>query len=77
MVRLTDRPDMTLDVYSGRKTTTTTINENKQGDSLRDDAIWPFFLPSAASLGSRFDVFDIGRWKGVTVGKGLAYYDTE
>ena len=24
MVRLTDRPDMTLDVYRGRKTTTTT-----------------------------------------------------
>ena len=24
MVRLTDRPDMTLDVYCGRKTTTTT-----------------------------------------------------
>ena len=25
MVRLTDRPDMTLDVYRGRKTTTTTL----------------------------------------------------
>ena len=25
MVRLTDRPDMTLDVYRGRKTTTTII----------------------------------------------------
>ena len=25
VVRLTDRPDMTLDVYRGRKTTTTTI----------------------------------------------------
>ena len=27
MVRLSDRPDMTLDVYGGRKTTTTTIND--------------------------------------------------
>ena len=26
VVRLTDRPDMTLDVYRGRKTTTTTLN---------------------------------------------------
>ena len=26
MVRLTDRPDMILDVYLGRKTTTTKIN---------------------------------------------------
>ena len=26
VVRLTDRPDMTLDVYRGRKTTTTTTN---------------------------------------------------
>ena len=28
MVRLTDRPDMTLDVYHGRKTTTTTTTIN-------------------------------------------------
>ena len=27
MVRLTDRPDMTLGVYRGRKTTTTTVED--------------------------------------------------
>ena len=27
MVRLTDRPDMTLDVYRGRKTTIQSINQ--------------------------------------------------
>ena len=36
MVRLTDRPDMTLDVYRGRKTTTkqtTTTIENYSKDA--------------------------------------------
>ena len=28
VVRLTDRPDMTLDVYRGRKTTNQSINQN-------------------------------------------------
>ena len=28
VVRLTDRPDMTLDVYRGRKTTTTTTSQD-------------------------------------------------
>ena len=28
VVRLTDRPDMTLDVYRGRKTTTQNVNNN-------------------------------------------------
>ena len=31
MVRLTDRPDMTLDVYRGRKTTTTWMNFAPRG----------------------------------------------
>ena len=36
MVRLTDRPDMTLDVYRGGKTTTTTIeNYSKDAQSHR------------------------------------------
>ena len=30
VVRLTDRPDMTLDVYRGRKTTTQQHNNNKR-----------------------------------------------
>ena len=34
MVRLTDRPDMTLDVYSGRKTTM------QQQQSLTRSAVW-------------------------------------
>ena len=34
MVRLTDRPDMTLDVYHGRKTTTQ--HNNKQTSSDRN-----------------------------------------
>ena len=29
MVRFTDHPDMTIDVYHGRKTTTTTITMQK------------------------------------------------
>ena len=30
VVRLTDRPDMTLDVYRGRKTTIQQLSENRQ-----------------------------------------------
>ena len=33
VVRLTDRPDMTLDVYRGRKTTNQQINNNAQMQS--------------------------------------------
>ena len=32
VVRLTDRPDMTLDVYRGRKTTMQQITQNKDTD---------------------------------------------
>ena len=32
VVRLTDRPDMTLDVYPGCKTTTTTVFQSYQDD---------------------------------------------
>ena len=32
MVRLTDRPDMTLDVYRGRKTTMQHLNVNLKTD---------------------------------------------
>ena len=30
VVRLTDRPEMTIDVYRGRKTTTTTTQQQQQ-----------------------------------------------
>ena len=37
VVRLTDRPDMTLDVYRGRKTTTQQFNEREsERDSARE-----------------------------------------
>ena len=65
MVRLTVRPDMTLDVYRGRKTTTQPINQ-KDKTSLRFCAIvgqgptvlavgaggdiWTFFLSPIISL---------------------------
>ena len=35
MVRLTDRPDMTLDVYRGRKTT---IQNNNNNTNLQDES---------------------------------------
>ena len=34
MVRLTDRPDMTLDVYHGRNTTTTSRETNRKSQKL-------------------------------------------
>ena len=44
MVRLTDRPDMTLDVYRGRKTTNQSINQKKKpwsGKNLRKMNFFP------------------------------------
>ena len=44
VVRLTDRPDMTLDVYRGRKTTIqpTNYGDNKYGmPSKKFSKIWP------------------------------------
>ena len=38
MVRLTDRPDMTLDVYRGRKTTTTQQQQPLSGLELSGTA---------------------------------------
>ena len=35
VARLTDRPDMTLDVYRGRKTTTTTQQQQQQPTAAR------------------------------------------
>ena len=35
VVRLTDRPDMTLDVYRGRKTTNQQHNLSQQGQPLK------------------------------------------
>ena len=40
MVRLTDRPDMTLDVYRGRKTT---MQQQQQQPSIR--LFYPDFEP--------------------------------
>ena len=42
VVRLTDRPDMTLDVYRGRKTTIQQYNNNKHTHS-HNHADRPFF----------------------------------
>ena len=39
VVRLTDRPDMILDVYRGRKTTTTTIKLMSVNQSARSGGI--------------------------------------
>ena len=38
VVRLTDRPDMTLDVYRGRKTT---MQQQQQQDQLISSFRWP------------------------------------
>ena len=38
MVRLTDRPDMTLDVYRGRKTTIQQQNENNSTKTVTTEA---------------------------------------
>ena len=35
MVRLTDRPDMTIDVYRGHKTTKTTAKTNAERERSR------------------------------------------
>ena len=40
VVRLTDRPDMTLDVYRGRKTT---MQQQQQQHYLRIDIIFPLY----------------------------------
>ena len=57
VVRLTDRPDMTLDVYRGRKTT---IQENFSGsntDGSFTTAVSNSFLsPKEKSLGCRFGI---------------------
>ena len=44
MVRLTDRPDMTLDVYRGRKTTNQ-INNRGPGFDTRSGHVLSFLLP--------------------------------
>ena len=53
MVRLTDRPDMTLDVYRGRKTTIQpTINNKKKTliAGLMTSAVSVFFLLFSFSI---------------------------
>ena len=40
VVRLTDRPDMTLDVYRGRKTTTTIDRNFKFGIQVHNDKLY-------------------------------------
>ena len=37
MVRLTDRPDMTLDVYHGRKTTIQPTNQHIQTEIMAEN----------------------------------------
>ena len=44
MVRLNDRPDMTLDVYRGRKTTIQQLLEYCQKD-VKSQVIHPSILP--------------------------------
>ena len=49
MVRLTDRPDMTLDVYRGRKTTMqqqiiVTSEVTAQGSRYQEVCTWTFIL---------------------------------
>ena len=46
VVRLTDRPDMTIAVYLGHKTTTTTFigNSNKNGEDGLMNAFFKFFF---------------------------------
>ena len=41
VVRLTDRPDMTLDVYRGRKTT---MQKKKKKKKLRNIMLWPLII---------------------------------
>ena len=40
MVRLTDRPDMTLDVYRGRKTTKQQLRKRKNIRNFSDPKNW-------------------------------------
>ena len=48
VVRLTDRPDMTLDVYRGRQTTMQQQQQIKVGEG-----------PTVLAVGSREDCFDV------------------
>ena len=50
VVRLTDHPDMTLDVYRGRKTT---IQQNLP-DFLPEIKILPDFLPEIANSSTKY-----------------------
>ena len=63
MARLTDRPDMTLDVYRGRKTTTQHNNEFT-GRAIA--------LPPALALAAAFAATLARRWRGVS--KMLKFY---
>ena len=45
MVRLTDRPDMTLDVYRGRKTTQQHNNNNNDSTSTYLDGVLNIYNP--------------------------------
>ena len=59
VVRLSDRPDMTLDVYRGRKTTIQQQQETKHG---------PYFEVSAnqaSSVTKAFSLFCFDAFKGV------------
>ena len=51
MVRLTDRPDMTLDVYRGRKTTTT---QQQQQPALRTQSHLGMFVTTGCSSRRQF-----------------------
>ena len=53
MVRLTDRPDMTLDVYRGRKTTT-------QQQQIPSFALFSFFMVFIFRSEARVD--NLTRW---------------
>ena len=47
VVRLTDRPDMTLDVYRGRKTTMQQCNNNTNGIRTKAERLYsssPYFF---------------------------------
>ena len=43
VVRLTDRPDMTLDVYHGRKTTIQPTNQKPEGQGYCNVCLYDFY----------------------------------
>ena len=61
VVRLTDRPDMTLDIYRGRKTTMQPTNKKPKGMCNMEDSDQPIHPKSLIILFSHIPTMNSGK----------------